>query len=455
LRDHAITMLRLAGPLLGNNLALAGMTFADTVMAGQLGPRDLAAVAIGATYYSLHLFVALGLLMGLSPLVAHAYGSGNNAAVRRYFRQSVWLCLACAVILVTGMWQADRVFELLNITAEIRPLARDYVYAMSCGLPGMIGFLALRFTSEGIGWTRPVMYVGFTGLITNIFGNWLFIYGNLGAPRLGAVGCGVASAIVMWMMFAVMLVYVRRHRIYEPYSLFSRSEPFAWAVQRELLLIGLPIAGSLLAEGGSFAAAGFMMGTLGAVTAAAHQIALSYASSTFMIPLAVHSATTIHIGHLLGRGDRSSARRAGWVAIGMCGGMMLCSAIIILLGSSQIAALYTQDPQVLRLAVTLLMVAGVFQVSDGLQVGAAGALRGFKDTRIPMLLNLASYWLIGFPLAYVFGLYLGYGPVYVWFGLTVGLSTAALLLNTRFWLISRRPSDSKLSNQVLGGVREF
>jgi MATE family multidrug resistance protein len=208
-------------------------------------------------------------------------------------------------------------------------------------------------------------------------------------------------------------------------------------VLRELLRIGVPIAGSIVAEGGLFVAAALIMGAMGAVTAGAHQIALNYASFMFMVPLAISSATTIHVGHTLGRGDAQRARAAGLVGIYLCAFVMMISALLIVVLNEQIAALYTNDVPVRQLAATLLLMAALFQLSDGIQVGAAGALRGFKDTAVPMALAVFSYWVVGFTFAYYVGVQRQGGPVYIWVGLTVGLSVSAVLLVARFLVISR------------------
>jgi MATE family multidrug resistance protein len=297
----------------------------------------------------------------------------------------------------------------------------------------------LRFVSEGIGRTRPMMYVGALGLVANVFGNWVFMYGRLGAPALGAVGTGVATALAAWVMFAAMLAHAGRHAAYQPYRALVRRARPDLARLGEILALGLPIAGSIVAETGLFSAAGLMIGTLGAALVAAHQIALNYAAFMFMVPLAMHSATTIHVGHALGRGEHGAARRAGFVGIGLCGLLMLLSALVILGCNDAIAGLYTRDSGVRALAARLLLLAAVFQVSDGLQVGAAGALRGFRDARAPLLICVGAYWLLGFPLAFWRGVVLHGGPVAVWQGLIAALAAAAVLLTLRFLQVSSRP----------------
>jgi multidrug resistance protein, MATE family len=438
---RAICLLGL--PLLANNLSIMGMQFADTVMAGQLGARDLAALAVGVGYYHLFLLFGIGLLMSVSPSVAHAFGASDTHGVRRYCRQAWWLAVGLAVLLVTGLWQVGRVLPALGIAPEILPTAVGYVHAMSFGMPGLLAFLALRYTSEGMGRTKPIMYFGFLALAANVLGNWIFMYGKWGMPRLGAVGCGVATAISEWLMFFSMLAYMRRQRAYREFAFFARVDPPDWRVLRELTRIGAPIAGSVLAEGGLFVCAALMIGGMGATLTAGHQIALNYASFMFMVPLAISSATTIHVGHTLGRGERERGRFAGLLGIAMCASVMALSAIGIVLFNDSIASLYTGDRAVREVAAALLLMAAIFQLSDGVQVGAAGALRGFKDTAIPMGMCIFSYWVVGFPLAYTFGVHNGGGPRYVWIGFIAGLTVSAVLLVSRYLYVSRAaPSPS-------------
>ena len=438
----ARAIVALGGPLLGNNLSITGMAFADTVMAGQLGAVDLAGLAVGAASFNLFMFTGFGLLMATSPSVAHAFGANDKQKVTTYARQSWWLVLALSILLFFGMRQADWFLPAIGIAEEVLPVATGYVHAMSWGMPGLLAFFSLRYTSEGLGRTKPIMFTGFLGLTANVIGNWIFMYGKFGAPALGAVGCGVATAISMWLMFFAMFLHVRTHRAYRPFNFFARIDRPNWPVLGELTRVGAPIAGSILAEGGLFVAAALMMGGMGAVTAAGHQIALNYAAFMFMVPLAISSATTIHVGHTLGRGDVMGARNAGLIGVGMCAIVMTISAIVILLLNDQIAAVYTRDVPVRELAATLLLMAALFPFSDGVQVGAAGALRGFKDTTIPMMMCVFSYWVVGFTFAYYYGVYRGEGPVLVWIGLNVGLTVSAVLLVARYLLVTRARLDS-------------
>lgn len=437
LRHHARSIGALAAPLLINNLGVGGMLTADTVMAGRLGPEALAAVAVGANYIGIFQFAAIGVLMALSPLVAHAYGARRRRMIGSYVRQGLWLAAGVAALLMVLMLVARPVLHLIGVPGQTAGLAGRYVAAFVTGVPALCGFYALRFGSEGIGWTRPVMYTAIIGTVTNIALNWVLMYGNLGAPALGAVGAGLATALTWWVLLAVLWVYVRLHEVYRPFGPLERVEPPRLRSLREITRLGAPIAGSLVLEGGLFNAAALLLASFGAAVMSAHAIAINYAALMFMIPLSLNSATTIHVGHELGAGNRHAARTAAFTGIGMGAAVMAVSAIVLVVARGHIAALYTSDPEVLRLATLLLLYAAVFQIADGVQVCTAGALRGFKDTRVPMFANLLAYWGIGFPLAWWLGFTRGGGAPGVWVGLIAGLFVAAVLLVWRLLRVAR------------------
>jgi MATE family multidrug resistance protein len=256
-------------------------------------------------------------------------------------------------------------------------------------------------------------------------------------PALGAVGCGVATALVQWVMLGYMAWHVRSHRVYRTYEPLRAIDPPDTKLLRQVLRLGLPISGSVLAEGALFGAAGLMASTLGAKIMAAHAIAISYAALMFMVPLSLHSATTIHVGHRLGAGDRAGGTRAGWVGIAACALFMSLSALALVAARHGVAALYTSDADLRLLAGQLLLYAAAFQLADGLQVGTAGALRGFRDARVPMLLNVFAYWGVAMPLAWYWGFGLRHGAPGIWAALIAGLLACAALLLWRYRRITR------------------
>ncbi|HEX5787101.1 MAG TPA: MATE family efflux transporter [Woeseiaceae bacterium] len=432
-------LLRLAGPLIVNNLSIAGMQFADAVMAGRISARTLAGVAIGGSVWFFMFTIGLGLLMAISPIAARHHGAGRPEAIGRYTRQGVWLGIFLAVpIILVSHFVVPPLLAAIGIDAAFLELTVGYVKAISWGAPGIFIFLAMRFTTEGIGETRPIMYTSVFAFGCNVFLNWVLMYGHFGFPAMGAVGCGAASAATMWAIGIILTVWMLTHRRYEPLKLFTKLAPPRPALLREILALGLPIAVMITAEAGLFNAVAILMGTRGTEITAAHQIAINFASMTFMVPLALSSAITVRVGHELGAGNAVRARYAGGFGIGVCAVFMTCSAAFMLLFRDLVVKLYTDDPVVQGLAVGLLLMAAIFQIADGCQIGGAGALRGYKDTRVPMVINTFAYWLVGFPLAYIAAVTLKLPPNYVWAGFIAGLCTAAILLGWRYAIVSKR-----------------
>lgn len=445
IRTEVVDLLLLASPIIANNLALAGMTFVDTVFAGNISARDLAAVGVGnATWFVVFLF-GLGILMAMSPMTAQSLGSGRAGQVGSYLRQSLWLSQVLALAGIALLSNAGSLMRLIGIAEEFRPLASEYVRAVAWGLPGIYAYLALRFTSEGIGHTRPIALVAIFGLILNALGDWVLMFGKFGFPALGAVGCGYATAFTQWVMLLIMLWYVTRgnRALYAPLRLFERFDWPDFSRLNELVRLGLPIGIGVLAEVGLFSAAALLMGRMGSATAGAHQVAINYASTVFMVPLAINSAIMARVGQKTGRGDYRGARFTGLTGISVCAGVMMISAIVLLLFADSIVGFYTNDVEVMQIALGLLLMAAIFQVSDGVQVSAMGALRGLKDTTVPMIISVFSYWGIGFPLAWYMVVWRDSGPIWVWAALVVGLTVAAVLLSSRFLRITRRVVQSQ------------
>ena len=437
--DEGRALLKLAGPLIVNNLSIAGMQFADAVMAGRLGAEALAAVAVGGSVWFLGFTVCLGLMMAISPIAARLYGAGDERLIGRYTRQGLWLALALGLgIFTAAQLLVEPVLAFLGIDPGFRDVTIGYVRAIMFGAPAICMFLAFRFTTEGIGFTRPIMYASLFGLVMNVFLNWVLMYGHLGSPAFGAVGCGMASGITMWLLFFFMSTYVRMHRNYRPLKIFEHLWRIRIPELREIVALGIPIAVTITAEAGLFSAVSILVGTRGAEITAAHQISLNFAATMFMIPLALSAAITIRTGHALGSGNAAEARFAGMTGLMMCVVFMSCSAAFLLLFRDLVVAMYTNDPAVTQIAISLLLMAAIFQIADGLQIGAAGALRGYKDTRMPMVINTFSYWVLGFPLAYLAAITFQAPPSYIWAGFVLGLSAAAVLLTIRFNILSRR-----------------
>lgn len=437
--DESRALGRLAGPLIAHNVAMAAMMFVDTVMAGQLSAADLGAVAVGSAIFWPPFGFVMGLLMALTATVAHLYGSGATGQVGHYLRQAQWLALACALVGIALFWSAEPFLRWIGTAPELVPLTTGYLQALSLGMPAVCLYQAERFTSEGVGRTSPLLGMAAIGVACNVFGNWVFMWGNLGAPRLGATGCGLATALSWWVMYLVLRHHLRTHPYYGPFALRAPFEPPAWRELRELVLLGTPIGVMVFMESSLFTAAALILGTLGATIVAGHQIALNWAAFMFMVPLGVGMAATIRVGHALGAGDRATARFRAWTGIGAAVGFMACSALFVLVARDAIVALYTRDAEVAAVAYALLAWAAAFQVADGAQVSAASVLRGYKDTQVPALATVFAYWGVGLPLCYGLGIALGLGPQGVWMGLTASLVAAGGLL---LWRVAHRSAAS-------------
>ena len=437
-RVQGKALLRLSGPLMVNNLAVAGMQVADAMMAGSIGARELAAVAVGGSFWFLGFSLCLGILMAISPIVSRHFGAQRFDLIGRYTRQGLYLAAVLGVpLIIVGQFATAPLLETFGLDPEFRSLTAGYVGAITWGAPGIFAFLALRFTTEGLGHTRPIMFTSVFALTVNVFLNYVLMFGHFGAPALGVVGCGYASAITMWLVMIVLGSYMVLSPFYKRFQLFVRLAPLRLSAFKEILQLGIPIAITITAEAGLFSAVSILMGTRGTEITAAHQIAISFSSTTFMIPLALSAATTIQVGQRLGAGRSREARVSGQLGIVFCAGFMAVSAAFLLVFRNFVVGLYTSDVAVTGIAISLLLVAGIFQIADGVQIGAAGALRGYKDTGVPMVINIFAFWVLAFPLAYLAAITYQAPPNYVWGGFIVGLGVAALLLTWRYSRLSR------------------
>jgi MATE family multidrug resistance protein len=437
-REEAGALTRLAGPLIVNNLSIAGMNFADAVMAGRLGADALAAVAVGGSIWFLSFTLILGVLMAISPIAARHFGANRPDLIGRYTRQGIYIAVVFGVLVILfGRYLAGPILVAVGIDSAFRGLTIQYVASITLGAPAIFTFLALRFTTEGLGRTKPIMYTSVLALASNVFFNYVLMFGKFGFPALGVVGCGLASAITMWLVMAALAWHMLRSAPYKPLAIFSKLAPPRPQVLWEIIALGVPIAVMVTAEAGLFNAVSILVGTRGTSITAAHQIAINFAATMFMVPLAFSSAITVRVGQLLGADKLHEARQSGAIGITICAGFMFCAAMILLVFREAVVGLYTSDTVVRDIAISLLLMASIFQVADGVQIGAAGALRGYKDTRMPMAINIVSYWVIAFPLAYLAAVTYKMPANYIWGGFVVGLSVAAVFLSWRYARVSR------------------
>ncbi|HEX7964510.1 MAG TPA: MATE family efflux transporter [Gammaproteobacteria bacterium] len=434
---EARAMLGIGLPIIVHNLALVGMGLTDAIMAGLLGAKTLAAVAVGSSLWAPVFLFSLGLIMAQSPTTAHLYGAGKHGEIGRYARQMAWIAQLMGWSGFLVLRHTVAFMQAIHIEPELIPVTDGYLRALAWGMPGLCMYQVLRFTSEGVGRTRVLLAIACGALVVNGVLDYVLMYGKLGLPAMGATGTGYATAVTQWLMFFGMLAYTARRAHYKPLQLFQGFDWPQAAMLKELLWLGVPIAVSIFMESSLFAGVGLMMGTLGTDIVAAHQIALNYASFVFMVPMSVALAISVRVGHALGRGDRHEARLAAFTGIGLCLCFEVLSALSMALLPHQIVDLYTRDAAVAGIAVGLLYMGAIMQISDGVQVSAMGALRGYKDTAVPTLVTVLAYWGVGFPLAWVFGIPLHLGPQAIWAGFIGGLTVAAVLLTVRLVKLSK------------------
>ena len=425
--------VRLALPLVLAQLAAIGSNVIDAVLAGHVSAHVLGAVAVGASIWSLAIVSGIGMMMAVPPSVAQLDGAGRRLEVGAVFRQALWLALGMGVLLWFAVRHAAPLIDLIGVAPSLRHDVQAFLRAISWGAPALTCYFALRGLSEGLSLTRPSMFFSLGGLLLLVPLGYVLMFGKLGIPPQGAHGCGVATAIVLWLEMLAFGIYVTRHPNYRGLGLFDH---FEWPRLRRigaLVHIGLPMAVTLLAEAGLFVATALIISTLGEEVIASHQVAINIASLFFMIPLGLAMAITVRVGNAVGRGDERGVRYAGFCGIGLTLVTQLFSAGLMLGLPHFIATLYTHDPKVIALASQLIMLAGLFQFSDGIQVASNGALRGLKDTRVPMAITFFAYWVIGMPVGWWLAFHRGMGARGMWMGLIAGLSVAAVMLFVRFW----------------------
>ena len=432
IKDESRKLLTIGSPIIATQLISMGLNFTDTVMAGNLSALDLAAVAIGNAIYMPVAVFCMATLIAINPVVSQFLGARKFDEIGKSARQLFWLILMLSIPAFFLLRNLDLVMIWMNVTPEIIPIADGYLKAVSWGLLPLLVYAGVRYFSEGLSVTRPAMFVASGALIINIGANYVLMYGKLGFPQLGAVGTGYATAIVSLFAAIAFVAFTATFKPFKRFNIFERTKGPEWKYIGELIKVGVPNGVSSSMEVLLFAAVSLLMGTLSVKAAAAHQIAINVAATMFMIPFGLSLAISQRVGFSIGQVSLEKARFRGFVGIVICAGIMTFTALLLFLFPEFIISIYTDDPEVTGMAVLLLFMAAVFQISDGLQVGAFGALRGLKDTRVPMVVNFISYWIIGFPVGYVLGINLGYGPEGLWIGLICGLTVAAVLHNYRF-----------------------
>ncbi len=452
---EAKRIFRLGMPIYVAQLSSMGMSFVDTVMTGQASTIDMAAVAVASSLWHPISLFGIGILIALTPLSAQLVGEGKGAQTPHMLRQGIWCSILMSAPLMGLVYFASWKMHIFGLEQALADLSGGYLRAIIWGLPAFFLFANIRSFFEGFSRTRPAMVISLVALLLNIPLNYILIYGVFGLPALGAVGCGIATALCFYFMALCMVFYGRydmRRRSIGKASLFLPllREGIDWIIVKRIMRIGLPSALAMLFELTLFSAAALVLAPLGTIVVAGHQVALNVTSMLFILPLSISMTAAIRVGYCLGAGQWTHARITAWTAL--CLGVF-CStlaSLALIFFRDEVALLYTQDPQVMSLATTLLVFAAAFQLVDTLQVVGIGILRGYNDTRIISYVCFVAYWVVGFPLGFVLsrtdllGPAVGdtWGPEGYWFAFIVGLFVGTCCYMRRIVTLQRLSGET-------------
>jgi MATE family multidrug resistance protein len=438
----------LAAPFAAANLAQMAMGVTNTVLVGRLGAVPLAAAGLGGMFYFTLGIVIQGVLFAVAPLAAHARGAGDRRAAGRIAGAGLVLAILLSLPFVAALTGLHHLLEVVGYDAGLAAEIDDYLRALAWGGPAFLGFAVLRSVLAAFSQARSLMVVLLIGVAINALLSWSMIFGHLGMPALGVVGSGYASAVNQWLMLGGLALCIHWSADFADLHLLRDAVAVRWTELASILRLGVPIGAIRGIEAGVFTATGILMGLLGAAALGAHQLVINCASISFMVPLGLSQAATVRVAYQVGAGRPFAARQAGFVALALGIGFMAAAALLMLMIPQSIIAVYvdTADPanrELVLIARHLIVIAAIFQVFDGMQTIAVGALRGYQDTVIPLLLASLGYWGVGFLGGWLFAFPLGYGAVGLWWGLALGLATVAILLTLRLHLLmpplSRRP----------------
>jgi multidrug resistance protein, MATE family len=428
-------LIRVAAPLALVQLGSQLMGVVDTAFAGRLGKVSLAATGVGSSVFFGVSVVGMGVALALDPLTAQAFGAGESARARRILWQGFWaagiVTVPLSLVVVALSWQ----LETFGVATELAAETRRYVYARLPQLFLLLMTVALRSYLQAAHLTRAVLWSTVAANVVNVSGNWLLGFGEpyLGVPRLGVAGLGLATTFATAAQVVVLGVAVRRVDAGTPERRPSR------ALLGQIFRVGVPIGLHLLAEVGIFATVQVLMARMSELASASHQVALMLASLTFSICLGIGAATSVEVGRAIGKGDAQATRRAGIAGMSVAASFMFLMAVVMWTIPGSLARLLSDDAEVIEAATVLLRIAGAFQIADGVQAVASGALRGAGVTRWSFVANLIAYWAIGMPVGVALASWAGLGPAGLWWGLTSGLAAAAVALAAKFVTLSRRP----------------
>ncbi|MFT4540153.1 MAG: MATE family multidrug resistance protein [Planctomycetota bacterium] len=444
IRSEFRTLTRLALPIISANLGWMAIQFVDTLMVGRYSDEALAAVALAATWISGTLFLGVGIVMGMDPIVTQAHGARNGERLALALQRGLVLAVACGVV-IGALWCGTEPFLLMaGQDPELAAIAGRYTLVQLPSAPAFLIYSALRQYLQGREILRPIVWVVLVANVSNALLNWMFIYGNLGCPELGVQGAGLATMLTRCMMPIVLIVIIRSGKLHHGAWVRWSRAALRWSGIRELLRLGIPSGIQTSLEMWAFGAAALMAGHLGKDEIAAHAIVINLASMSFMVPLGVSAAATTRVGNLIGAGKAVQAQTSAWCSILMGAGFMAISALIFALFRHELPRMYTQpsDINVRELSAIALPIAAAFQIFDGIQVVGSGILRGQGSTLPAAAMNLVGYWVLALPFAWWMAFRWDMGLAGIWWGLALGLAIVAICLLV--WIRFRGPARTDL-----------
>ena len=438
LRPHLVALIALGLPLVGSHLARMAIGVSDTVIVGRYGVDELAALVLATSYQFILFMLGSGYAIGLMGIVAMALARDDDVEVRRTTRMTLWVSALHALAMLPVLWFSGDILLALGQGPVVSALAQDFLRIFGFGMVAMLWGMSLNSYLAAMGRANVVLWITLAGLPVNILLNWMFVFGNWGAPELGVRGSGLAGLIVYNVQLVALIAYALWLPAGRRFRMAQRFWNPDWYAFRRVFRLGLPIGLTLVAEVGMFTGANLMMGWLGPHVLAAHGIALQLSGLAFMIHLGLSNAATIRVGQAAGLGNMTAIRDNAWTVIMLSACVAACTATLFiavprLLGGLYLDSSRPETPEILALVAQLMVWAALFQLADALQAIALGLLRGVQDTRAPMLIAAVAYWVVGLPVGYLAAFTLGFGPQGIWFGLLLGLVVAAVLLLRRFW----------------------
>lgn len=442
-REQVKTTFLLAYPVMLSQLGQVSVGVADSMMVGRLGALELAASSLANSIFFVIFMFGIGISMGLTPLVSKAYGNGKTNQISRLFSNSLLINFFASLLMLGLVLLFSRNLNFLNQPEEVEALALPFLLIITASLVPLMLFQTFKQFVEGLSQTKQAMFITIAANLVNVFLNWLLIWGHWGFPELGFLGAAWATLISRVLMVVLMATYVLTSKRYRNFEIqILRFKP-NWTLCKRILKIGIPTGFQFIFEVSAFSAAAIMMGWIGVNALAGHQIALNLASISYMMATGLATAGMIRVSHYIGKEDYKGMREAGMVAFGMVAAFMFVCALLFFVLRFSLPMLYIDDPQVISLAASLLVLAGLFQLSDGIQVVGLGVLRGLEDVKVPTIVTFLAYWGLGLPLGYLLAFTMGFAEKGIWIGLLVGLTLTAGMLLYRFDRLSKRKTKSK------------